>query len=351
MKPDGPLQDIRFVEYPMQGTPLPLSLALAFAGRIAVDLGAQVSVAGRSRWDGLARIAPQVEGRGALSCFLDAGKRNLTSPDGANSAQAVARLLTGADVILCDHQTHQAFFDAAPNAVWAVISMFDPSKGDAGTHSEFTVMAACGLLDLVGEPLREPLRLGGHQLAYAAGLAVFTGVAGALCARARRAVPNVVRVNLADVAVWVNWKSVAVTTWSKRHTSRRGRDAEWLTLRCADGWVTLVCGENDWPALRELVGDSRLADPRFDDRNQRRSEAAFINDVVESAFAKLTRRELRERALAKRLPLGPVWSPQELEHDPQNVEREFLRRIKLESGQEVLTPRLPVLWNGRAPGQ
>ena len=49
--------------------------------------------------------------------------------------------------------------------------------------SEFTILALGGLLHMVGEPERKPLRLGGHQASYAAGLTAFTGLTAALAAR------------------------------------------------------------------------------------------------------------------------------------------------------------------------
>ncbi|MBI3197597.1 MAG: CoA transferase, partial [Rhodospirillales bacterium] len=48
--------------------------------------------------------------------------------------------------------------------------------------SEFAILALGGLLHMVGEPERKPLRLGGHQASYAAGLTAFTGLAAALAA-------------------------------------------------------------------------------------------------------------------------------------------------------------------------
>ena len=45
------------------------------------------------------------------------------------------------------------------------------------------MLALGGLLHMVGEPERKPLRLGGHQASYAAGLTAFTGLTAALAAR------------------------------------------------------------------------------------------------------------------------------------------------------------------------
>jgi crotonobetainyl-CoA:carnitine CoA-transferase CaiB-like acyl-CoA transferase len=343
VKSAGPLQDISVIECASDGCPLAVRLALAFAGRVAADLGARVTALRTPAQADLDRIEPRVAEHSALGLFLDAGKdcRQI-----ADSGPAGAQL-AGADVIFSDTTVHESQALIVPDAVWSVVSAFGKVTARA-PQSEFTLMALSGLLDLVGDPLAAPLRLGGHQLAYAAGLAAYGGAIAALCAREADTPPEVVRINLADVGVWLNWKSVAMPSWSNRSTSRQGEAAEWRTVRCGDGWIALVCSEADWPALRELVGDPRLLEPRFEDRAERRKHAAYIAEIVQSAFARYSRVQLRDAALAKRLPLGAVWSPLELENDPQNRQREFLRRVGV---SKILRPRLPVLWNGRAAGE
>jgi len=343
VKSDRPLQDVRVVECASDNCPLAVRLALAFAGRVATDLGAQVTALRTPAHADLDRIEPRVAEHSALGLFLDAGKQCLQIAD----SRVASSHLDGADVIFSDVPLYEAQVRMAPGAVWSVVSAFGKVT-DHTLQSEFTLMALCGLLDLVGDPLEAPLRLGGHQLAYAAGLAAYGGAIAALCAREVGQTPEAVRISLADVGVWLNWKSVAMPSWSDRCASRQGSAAEWRTVRCADGWIALVCSEADWPALRELVGDPRLSEPRFEDRAERRKHAAYIAEIVQSAFGGYSRAQLRDAALEKRLPLGAVWSPLELENDPQNRQRGFLQRV---GTLNLLRPRLPVLWVGRAAGE
>jgi crotonobetainyl-CoA:carnitine CoA-transferase CaiB-like acyl-CoA transferase len=343
VKSDRPLQDVRVIECASDSCPLAVRLALAFAGRIATDLGAQVTALRTPAHADLDRIEPRVAEHSALGLFLDAGKQCLQIAD----SRVAGSHLDGADVIFSDVPLYEAQARTTPGAVWSVVSAFGKVT-DQTLQSEFTLMALCGLLDLVGDPLEAPLRLGGHQLAYAAGLAAYGGAIAALCAREVGQTPEAVRISLADVGVWLNWKSVAMPSWSDRCVSRQGGAAEWRTVRCADGWIALVCSEADWPALRELVGDPRLSEPRFEDRAERRKHAAYIAEIVQSAFGGYSRAQLRDAALARRLPLGAVWSPLELENDPQNRQREFLQRVV---PLNLLRPRLPVLWGGHAAGE
>jgi crotonobetainyl-CoA:carnitine CoA-transferase CaiB-like acyl-CoA transferase len=350
VKSRGPLADTRIVECVAPGCPLAVRLALAFAGRVACDLGAQVTVV-QNTPDPLETIPPLVAGRSALSQFLLAGKRleklNATTPTA--TAAALAEHCCGADAVLSDRAIHEQA-GAQLQTIWSIASLRGgPDDGTA--QSEFTLMAAGGLLDMVGEPDRSPLRLGGHQLAYSAGLALYAGLATALCAREAGGIPDIVRVNLTDVAVWLNWKIVTLASWTDTPVSRRGSESEWRTIRCADGWVALVYLEADWAVLLDVIDDPRLREPRFSERAERRKNASYINSIIEQAFAHLTRAQIRDLALEKRLPLGPVWSPAELASDPQNVAREFLRQVSAQSGETtLLLPRLPLLWNGKAVG-
>jgi crotonobetainyl-CoA:carnitine CoA-transferase CaiB-like acyl-CoA transferase len=123
--------------------------------------------------------------------------------------------------------------------------------------------------------------------------------------------------------------------------SRLGRDAEWPVLRCADGHVALVYQPADWAALCRLCADARLDDPRFAEPGARRLHTGALADIVEAALGHLTRQQLQDRAMALRLPLGPVWTIDDLRSDPQVLARDFLT-------QAHGIPRLPVLWNSAA---
>ncbi len=85
--------------------------------------------------------------------------------------------LRNADVVIMDAASVPGLRERSP--IVASLSLF--GGDDERPASEFTVMALGGLLDMVGDPARAPLALGGHQAAYAAGLAAYTGIAAVLC--------------------------------------------------------------------------------------------------------------------------------------------------------------------------
>jgi crotonobetainyl-CoA:carnitine CoA-transferase CaiB-like acyl-CoA transferase len=84
----------------------------------------------------------------------------------------------------------------------------------------------------------------------------------------------------------------------------------------------------------------------------RRPRAGEIGRIVERHLASMTRVEIHDLALRRRLPVGPVLSSDDLADDPHFVAREFLATVQAGDGHDVRLPRLPVLWNGAgfAPG-
>lgn len=322
----SPFAGLTVVETITSDVPIAIRLAIAMSGRIACDLGARVYRP--SVLDDALRERPEASN---LFAFLDRGKYEST-----------ARMHRMADVELLAGGA----FPRTSATTRAFISTF-PDDVAAGTHaSEFTVLALGGLLDLVGDPEREPLRLGGHQLSYSAGLSAFSGVAAALCRPDRQIVTDV-EVTLADVAIWLNWKSAALASLGEPTPGRSGRASEWTVLRCADGWIALVYQEQDWLHLVELLGGGKeFDDPRFATLSDRRANPAAVADLIEPRLAAMSRAEIFASARARRIPIGPVLSLDDLAVDPH-----YLGRNVLAESEECLTPLpvVPMRWNGDVP--
>jgi crotonobetainyl-CoA:carnitine CoA-transferase CaiB-like acyl-CoA transferase len=285
-----------------------------------------------------------------LFAFLNAGKQAVALSRLDHGV--LSRLVGRADALVADHAlcAEQA---GAPLRV--SLSMLGRGAPASCPASEFTVMALAGVLDIVGDPARAPLRLGGHQAAYAAGLAAFTGMAAALGRKGNdtgRARPETVHVSLLETAIWLNWKSVATAATGGKVPSRLGPAADWPVIRCADGWIALVYQDGDWPGIQALAGhDARLSDPELATVAGRLGRGAEIAAVVEEHLGGLTRAAIHALALARRLPLGPVYSLAELGEDRHLAARGFFAP-GTETGSSPHMPRLPVLWNGAgfAPG-
>jgi hypothetical protein len=292
----------------------PHGLAAAMAAKLCLGYGAEVWRPLPDAGEPLAGAAPLLaDGSSALDRFLNAGKR-LLYPEGR------------IDLAIGDGPALRRLGAAAP--VQGRVSVFGPEE-DPPT-SELGLLALSGMLGVVRQPGAPPTRLPGHQVAYAAGLAACTGLLAAL----KSGGSEIVDVSLFDVSAWLNWKVVANAI-----LERPSMLSDWLTLPASDGHVALVYQDKDWPALRRLVGDPRLAEPRFATRRSRSLDRAALLGILAPWFAARSRAEITVQAQALRIPLGPVLWPAELLRDRQHQARGFL-------GADGM-PALPIMWDGQ----
>jgi crotonobetainyl-CoA:carnitine CoA-transferase CaiB-like acyl-CoA transferase len=346
-----PLERFTIVEVNDRDVPLCLRLATSLAGKIAADLGAAVIKVEPPGGDPV-RCAPPLlpQGESALFQFLNTSKRSLML-DLADAAgrDALGKLLETADAMLFEEPASIAAMARTSHATSIEIAPL-PVEMNASTCpvSEFTILALAGLLHMVGEPDRKPLKLGGHQASYAAGLTAFTGLAAALAARdAGHPAPSV-RVSLAEVMQWVNWKAASGAATSGVSPGREGRRSEFQIVPCRDGHVAVVYTVTQWPATRALIGDLRLADEKFNTRVGRRKHIAELYAIITPWFADKTRAEIQTAAQAKGVPFGPIFSPAELLDTEQYVARGFFADVVHPTLGTLRLPQLPVQWNGRS---
>jgi crotonobetainyl-CoA:carnitine CoA-transferase CaiB-like acyl-CoA transferase len=328
-----------------------LRLATSLAGKIAADLGADVLKIEPPGGDAVRRMSPLLPtGESALFHFLNTSKRSLVLDLNSDAGHARLRaLLDRADAVLFEEPASVAPLARAGRATPVEIAAF-PVEMDAGTRpvSELVLQALGGLMHMIGEPARKPLKLGGHQASYAAGLTAFTGLAAALAARASGQRAPAVRVSLAEVLQWVNWKAASGAAATGTSPGREGRNSEFQSVPCRDGHVAVVYTVTQWPALRRLIADPRLEDPKFATRAGRRQHIAALYDILTPWFADKTRAEIGRTAQAMGVPFGPIFTPAELLANEQYLARSFLAEMMHPTAGRLLMPQLPVQWNGRS---
>src|SRR5436190_21665509 len=346
-----PLARFTVLEVNDRGVPLCLRLATSLAGKIAADLGATVLKIEPPDGDPVRHAPPLLtQGDSALFQFLNTSKRSLALDLASDAGRAsLARLLATADAVLFEEPASIASLARGGPATPIEIAAF-PVEMDAAAQpvSEFTLLALSGLLHMVGEPERKPLRLGGHQASYAAGLTAFTGLAAALAAPEAGQKPPSVRVSLAEVLQWVNWKAASGAEAAGISPGREGKNSEFQIVRCRDGYVAVVYTVTQWLATRALIGNSRLDDAKFDTRAGRRKNIAELYAILTPWLADKTRAEIQGLAQAKGVPFGPIFAPAELLETEQYVARGFLAKMTHPDVGRLLIPQLPVQWNGRS---
>ncbi|MEU6578826.1 CoA transferase [Streptomyces sp. NPDC046805] len=311
----APLTGIRVVE-------LSDDVGLAFCGKYLAALGAEVTVA-----------APRSFG-GALRDYLDHGK---------HTAAADTAAVEEADVVLLGRAS-------APGPRPArQIRVLSSDLGENGPRSdwqgtELTLQAAGGLLAVVGENDREPLQLGGHQVAYSLGTLAFTGVMTALAERDRSGEGQDVTLSGLETVAYLEWKG-RVYQQAGSPLSRGDRSGP-IVLRCADGHFGFYYRAQDWPHILEVFPDERLRAPEFATHPDRIAHGVLFKEALESVVGSLTKDELYARLQSVGVPAGPVCTPQDLITSPQYQARGLM--VEGPGGQGVM-PAVAVEFNGRRP--
>src|SRR4030088_2234855 len=114
--------------------------------------------------------------------------------------------------------------------------------------------------------------------------------------------PPHVRVSLAEVMQWVNWKAASGAAAGGTPPGREGKGSEFQIVPCRDGHVAVVYTVTQWPATRALIGDKRLEDAKFATRAGRRKHIAELYDILTPWFAGKTRAEIQKAAQSKGVP-------------------------------------------------
>ncbi|WP_297792941.1 CoA transferase [Mycobacterium sp.] len=318
-------------------------LAASYCGKMFADAGADVVKIEATRGDSL-RGWSAGGPPGALFGYLAAGKKSVV-----NRGQAeIASLLAGADIVLTDLTDGWTLDDitayVAASAVVVAVTPFGttgPYVESQLVANEFILQALCGSIAGRGWPDDEPVQAGGRLGEWLAG--TFAAAAAAATARhaARTGSGQVIDVSTYEAMV------IAMGGLSAMSASVLGADSllheRSLELPSivptADGMVgfcTITAQQfQDFLVMidrADLVDDAELAS--FAGRAERRDE--FLGMVTAWTRSRTTQ-EIVELAVAFRIPVAPIASPEMLPKVDHFVER----GVFVESPAGVLAPRVP----------
>ncbi|MFN8524130.1 MAG: CoA transferase [Chloroflexota bacterium] len=342
-----PLQGLRVLE-------LGGSVSAALCTRLLAAFGADVLKLGPAKDHPSAASASPPTTRSLLSAHLDLGKWGIRQT--ATTAQTA---IAWADVVVDGTRLsapgaipidHAPLLRSRPDLIWAGLSWF----GDSGPYRDFlggeiVLMALGGLMNLIGEPDRQPLKLGGNQAQQAVGLSAFSGILTALWERDRSGRGQYVEVPGLDTIASLEWKSPTFYQYDGKVRRRGGRGVQWLVVRCADGFLALVYMDKDWPQVKELVGDSELDAPEFASRAERVASRERLLAVVERWSHTRPKSQIYHAAQRLGIPAGAVLSVSDLLDTPQYSARALFDEIDHPVLGRLRYPGVPVTFNGRRP--
>jgi crotonobetainyl-CoA:carnitine CoA-transferase CaiB-like acyl-CoA transferase len=331
----APLDDIRVIS-------IESYMAAPSASAILADLGADVIKVEPLSGDPMRDLGrpPKIDGPLAsydLQFDVDnRGKRSIAvALDHSEGAALVRRLITDADIFMCNLLTHrQARFALDPDnllklnpkLVHATLTGYG-TTGPEAQRPGYDVTAffgRSGLYDASREgengtvPMARPAQ-GDHTT----GLALVGAILAALRLAERTGRGQVVETSLFETAVWTQASDYAVTAVDRAPVRRRARH-EMLSptanrYPCGDGrWLVINSLEaSAWPKFCRAIGrEAWLAEPRFADAKARYKNMATLVEGVDAALSTKGRDEWGAIFDAAGLIWGPVLALDEVAVDP-----------------------------------
>jgi CoA:oxalate CoA-transferase len=256
---------------------------------------------------------------------------NLKSPTGVNIFHEV---LAWADVLVESFRpgvmdrlglSYETLENRKPNLVMVSISNF----GQTGPYRDFsltdlTAQALGGVMNEMGEPDGMPLKLGGYQALYSAGVAGFTAAMTGVMARKIAGVGQHVDVSILEMMAYTEWHASCQYTYNGQVRKRQGRYNPWKILKAKDGHMAVV---GQWPQIQSFLSDEVPNDERFKTPAGRLEHTLEMGELVEAALIKHEKVDLYHRGQAAGVPWGYVADMDDVLDSPQYGERQFFREL------------------------
>jgi crotonobetainyl-CoA:carnitine CoA-transferase CaiB-like acyl-CoA transferase len=335
----APLSGIRVLE-------LARVLAGPWAGQILADLGAEVVKVERSGAGDDTRgwgppFVPGADGGRLSSAYYHAcnrGKRSIAVDfESEQGRRVVRKLARRSDVVLENFKVgglsrfgldYAGLAAENPGLVYCSITGF----GQDGPYAQragydLMIQGLGGIMDITGEPDREPMRTG---VAYAD---VFTGVYSALAVVAalfeRERTGRGCHIDTAlldtQVSVLANQALSYLVTGEapKRMGNAHPAVVPYQAFPVADGHMIIAVGnDGQFQKLCAIIGAAGLAaDPRYRSNADRVHNRATLIPAIAAETVKFSRAELLDKCEAAGVPAGPINSIADVFHDPQVIAR------------------------------
>lgn len=358
-----PLNDIVVLD-------LSRNVAGAYCSKLLASLGAAVIKVEPPGGDPVRRLGPFWRERvhpetGIPFLHLNTGKQSISLNLETRTGQRLFKRLLSACDVLVESFTPGYLADLGldpeslaalnPGLILCSVSYF----GQSGPYARFrgsdmVASALGGLLLLVGDPDKPPLKPYGYQAEYQAGLQAAVGAMVALAYRDGGGQGQQVDVSAMEAASFLLGGAPQVYYFEGKVPLRNGNRLVGFgpsmgypsTYRpCRDGWVHVHTSYRNPELLAALVLDERLSQPEV--LQESFAHADEIDAIVDMWLADRDKWEAAAAAQELRLPFTPVLSPAEVVEDRQKhlEARRFFRSVNHPLAGALLQPGPPIRLN------
>ncbi len=341
------------------------TVAAPYAGMILAELGAEViKVESPGSGDYSRGMPPFRDGKSSVYQALNRGKRSICVDlaDPAQAARLRTLLLERVDVLLHNLKfgamTKLGFgapelLAAKPSLVYCNIGAFGavgPMRGRPGYDP--LVQAFGGLMSIMGEDGRPPVRVGVSITDMAAGLWSVIGIQAACLERARTGRGGVVDTSLVETALaWLAYHFSAYFasgTLPRREGSGLAQIVPYQAFATADAYIMVAVGnDNLFRKFSAALGRPELAaDPRFATNKERCANRTTLIPILESIFAGASSEEWLRRLGEEDVPCSPINTIDRVLAEPQTQALGIFQSSP--DGSETLLG-LPISFDGVRP--
>lgn len=354
---DGVLSGVRVLD-------LSQYAAGPYCTKLLAEMGAQVIKVERpGRGDATRDVgpfykdAPNREGSG-LFLYLNTGKKGITlDVKSATGKKIVRALVEKADVVVESFSAgtmeklgldYTALSKINPGLIMTSVSDF----GDSGPYRDYksadiVSFAMGGLMSLVGDPDRPPVKLPGPMTHYWAGVHAFTGTMVALLYRDVSGEGQHVAVSILETvasqtnSAYQHYEYLGETLSRTGNTSRFAGGVSQFQPTKDGGYVLIAL--TPWENLVALLGKPELAaDPRFATREERQKHGADLDKYVAEYTLQHSKEESFQAAQEQRLTWAPINTVEDLFSSPQLKSQEYFKEIDHPSTGPLRYPGVPM---------
>jgi crotonobetainyl-CoA:carnitine CoA-transferase CaiB-like acyl-CoA transferase len=342
------------------------SIAAPFAGMILGELGADViKVENPNGGDACRGWGPPFAD-GAATCFhaVNRAKSGITVDlaDPNEAARLRALILARADVVV--HNLKFGALDrygiggaelvaAKPGLVFCNVGAFGavgPLRDKPGYDP--MMQAYSGLMSLLGEDGRPPVRVPASIVDLGAGMWSVIGILAALQERGRTGRGGIVDTSLYETGL--GWMNILLAAYMAdgnipaRHGSGVDMIVPYQAFAAADGWMMVAAGNDN--LFRRLVGvldrPGLAEEPRFAHNKDRVVHRHELIPILADIFARRPRADWAARLEAAGIPNGPINTLDQVVADAQT---EALGIVQRRPGSDLRLVGLPLSFDGQRP--
>jgi crotonobetainyl-CoA:carnitine CoA-transferase CaiB-like acyl-CoA transferase len=347
------------------------SIAAPYAGMILGELGAEVIKVENPRTGDAARGWGPPFTNGAATCFhaVNRAKNSITADltDPVETERLKALIINRADVVVQNLKfgaldryglSAEALLAAKPALVYCNLGAFGavgPLRERPGYDP--LMQAYGGLMSLMGEDGRPPVRVAVSIVDLATGMWAVIGILAALAERGKTGRGGVVDTSLYESAL--AWMTIPIAAYlvDGKVPTRQGSGVEMIVpyqaFAAADGYLMVAAGnDNLFRRLADVIARPELADDeRFRANKDRVVNRAALIAILEDIFASEPVAAWQQRLDRAGIPNGPMQTVDQVVADPQTTALGIIQRLAAQDATQapLSLVGLPLSFDGVRP--